>query len=165
LPFFNPFGGTNMFWIVCIFIITFLTVFIRKRKNLTFFEGLAIFLLSSTINQNILNIVTVNMKLIRIPKEVNEFFEAFVYRAFFIPLLVVLFIDLYIHSKTMMGKFFVIVFWILLITGLEYVVEHFRMIYFIRWHIWYSLMEWSFVIIASLLCHRFLNYLHTKGSR
>ncbi|MED3623445.1 hypothetical protein P4482_13455 [Neobacillus thermocopriae] len=154
-----------MFWIVCILIFTLLTIFIWKRKNLTLFEGLAIFLLSSTINQNILNIVTVNMKLIRIPKEVNEFFEAFVYRTLVIPLLVVIFLDIYTHSKTMTGKIIVIVFWIILLTSFEYIVEHLSIFHFIRWNIWYSLMEWLFVIIASLLCHRFLYYLHTKGSR
>ncbi|MDR6122956.1 hypothetical protein QFZ87_002553 [Bacillus sp. SLBN-46] len=151
--------------LMCIFtLLLFLLAIIWKRNNLTLLEILSIFLLVSTINQNVLDILTGNMKVMKITEQIQMFWASFMNRSFFIPLLCILFIDYLSTAKSTFQKISLFIMWTFLITGVEYLSKWIGVIQFVKWSIWYSVIEWGCILFLAVCCRKFLFYLYTKGT-
>lgn len=75
-----------------------------KNKSIPLLEVLAIGLFVSTLNQNVLDILVSNLSLFKPTKTLQMFWTSVMNRAFFIPLLVVLFIQIYSVCRTLLKK-------------------------------------------------------------
>lgn len=151
--------------LICIIIfILFLLMVIWKRNNFTLLEILCIFFMVSTINQNVLDILTSNLKVMAITEETQMFWTSFMNRSFLIPILVVLLIDFLSKAKSITIKNSFILTGIFLLTGVEYFSKWAGVIKFNNWTIWYLLAEWGFIILLGVGSRHLLFYLYTKGT-
>jgi hypothetical protein len=154
-----------MLFIATLFFLTLIIFLIIWRRNiLTLLEVLAILLFVSTINQNLIDIFTANLKVINITKQIQMFWTFFLSRHLFIPALVTLFIDLYSSSKFKITKFLLFVLCILLLTAVEQSIAWFKIITLVKWQLWWSLLEWCLIILFALGSRKFLHYLLLKGT-
>jgi hypothetical protein len=141
-----------------------LILFIWKRNNLTLLEILTIGLFVSTINQNILDIITSNLKYIQITEEINMFWASFLNRSFLIPLLIILFVSFISTSRSIIPKVCLWLVWVLLLTGVEYTSELVGIIQFTHWHFGWSIVEWSSITFAAICARKLLYYFYSKGN-
>lgn len=146
-----------------ILIILFLIAFIWWRSNLSLLEILTVGVFISTINQNFIDIISANLKLIHITEQLQMFFSSLLISAFMTPLLVVVFIGYYSETRTLIQKLSLLLIWILLLTGIDYMAKFVGIFHFHKWVFWWSLIEWLCILIAALFCRRFLYYLYAKG--
>ncbi|MFT4416352.1 CBO0543 family protein [Fredinandcohnia humi] len=152
--------------IATLFLILFIFLFlIWRRNNLSLLEILTIFGFVSTINLNLSDIFIANMKLLKIDKQQIAFWRLFIYQSFVIPVFIVLFIDLLSKRKALISKVSLFIFWVALLTFLEYVASWIGIFTFLKWHISWSLIEWTCIVTLAIWCSRFLHYLLEKGVR
>lgn len=146
-----------------IVLILFFMGLIWKRNNLALLEIMTIGAFVSTINQNFIDIVSANLKLIHITEQQQMFWSSLLISSFLSPLVIILFIDYYSESRTSLQKLCLFLIWVMLLTGIDYMAKFVGIVHFHNWRFWWSFLEWISILIAALYCRRFLYYLYAKG--
>lgn len=146
-----------------IFLICSVLLIIWKYAQVPLLECLFIWLVVSTINLNVFDILTGNLKLIEITKQMQMFWASFLNRHLLIPLLVVLFIDKYESAKSAAKKVGCFVLWVLMLAALQYAASWAGIIKFVNWKFSWSMAEWAGVMLATLYCRVFFHCLLRKG--
>ncbi|ANX12418.1 hypothetical protein ABE41_010390 [Fictibacillus arsenicus] len=131
---------TLLFYIVLN--IFFLVFFIKKKKNLHILEILLYWLAASYFFQNYSALCYMNFKTLIIPDKLSYELSHFINRIILYPLLMVSFLHFHLNSSTKIKKILLLLSYILLLTGLEWLEDFFGVLNHVNWQIWWSFSFW-----------------------
>jgi hypothetical protein len=132
--------------IITLTILIFYIFFIQKKK-LSFLQNSIVFMLMTIVTTNYITIMSMELKILKTSEDDFLFLFLLILRDIVIPLLVLIFINTYLHSPSMKKKviFFIVILSIL--HGMDYLSVYFGVIKYVKWNFIYSL----FVDVAYLL--------------
>jgi hypothetical protein len=129
------------------------------RNSFTVLELLLLWLFISTTNQILLASLSVNLKHVKMTETLQAFCAMHSSAIFLIPLIIVLFIDLYSGSSSPTRKGVWILLFTLLLTGTEYGLAWGGLFKHANWQLWWSGVCWLSMLCLALGCNKFVRYL------
>jgi hypothetical protein len=115
--------------------------FAVMKKNLHPFEMLLIWMIVIIINHNFFTIAAVNLKLIDFSNLPSNYWALVFNRLFLMPLLIVFYFDrMVVRCPYPMWAW--LPFGILLLTGIDYLAQLLDLYTYVRWKLWWTLIEW-----------------------
>ncbi|MEH7304445.1 hypothetical protein [Neobacillus drentensis] len=108
------------------------------QKKLTFAENTLVFLVVLIVSINYSWIVIEELKLIKLTKSSLEYTGYLLNRSVITPILVLVFVNLLLWSKTMMMKITLIISVVILMIGLSSLSNFFGIIDYKHWNYWYD---------------------------
>jgi hypothetical protein len=136
--------------ILSIFILLNLTVFfsffIFGKKELHILEITAYFFFAGIPVQNLSALLCLDLGWITISSTQSLEWAEVINRSVLIPILVVWFLSLFIHTFSYYKKIFYLLFFTCILTGIEYLSEWLGLLKHVHWKFW-----WSFALNAGLL--------------
>ena len=112
--------------------------FFYQRKSLTFLENSIVYMLITILTTNVMTIVKLNMKLIKVTENPLLFPAVLFYRDGIIPLLVLLFINMFYKKISLKAKF---IYFMVLYTcsfGIEALLVFLHVLDYVNWNFFYS---------------------------
>lgn len=112
------------------------------RKNLHILEVMVYWMVSTYLFQNFSALCYMNFKTIIIPEKLSIEFSHVLNRIVLYPIVMVTFLNFYLFSVTFVKKFLLILFFVLLLAGLEGMSDYLGVIIHVHWRIWWSFCLW-----------------------
>ncbi|MEH7096140.1 hypothetical protein [Neobacillus vireti] len=128
------------------------------KSNISLFELLASFFLAFTIGNELFNIFSLNMEVIKGKDKIGDWF-CIVYFMLFVPVLLLWMLQLIYNRKTNTGKTVVLLIFILTVAFSDQVILHTKLLISSRWNYIFSFCHSFIAIIITLLFAFFFRHL------
>jgi hypothetical protein len=138
-------------------------LFIRIKKKLHVLEIIVYWLVASYLFQNFSALCYMNFKTIIIPDKLSYELSHFINRIILYPLLMVSFLHFFLISNTKIKKIILLLSFILLLTGLEWLEDFFGVLNHIEWQLWWSFSIWLLAMLILLGCLKAFRKVLYKG--
>lgn len=132
--------------------------FLVTRRNLHPFEILFMWMVTVIIHHTFITITAVNLKLMDFADHPEKYWALVFYRAFLIPILIIWYFDAMVARRPYQ-KWLWLPLGILILSGSEYLAVWLDLYTYTQWKLWWSLIEWSVILLLvyySLLWYRSL---------
>jgi hypothetical protein len=130
-------------------------LFIKLKKHLHILEVLVYWMLSSYLFQNFSALCYMNFKILVIPEQLSYEFAHFLNRILLFPAFMVLFLNYFLILKTYKSRFLLIIFFILILGGLEWLAHTTGVLIHVHWRIWWSFAFWLVSILTLISFMKF----------
>jgi hypothetical protein len=122
--------------VVCLFF------FIIKKKKLHILEIIMYWMVGSYLFQNYSALCYMNFKTIMIPDKLSFELTHFLNRMVLYPMFMVAFLNFFLIISTYLKKFLLIISFIFLFVGLEWLEDFLGIFNHVHWQIWWSFTFW-----------------------
>jgi hypothetical protein len=147
-----------MLILVLLLIIVTELLLLWKRNHVFLLEALAIWMVAAVVNQNLLGIVSMNMKLIELTPQIQMFWANALNRVVVIPLLIVILIDVISTIRTRFNQIIIVLSGIILLSFGDYMVAWVGMIKLIQWNFGFSFVIWFICVGVALMISRWFQF-------
>ncbi len=144
-----------IFFIYLVINMFVLFLFIKLKKHLHILETFVYWMLSSYLFQNFSALCYMNFKTLIIPEQLSYEFSHFLNRILLFPAFMVLFLNYFLIQKAYKRKLLLIIFFILILGGLEWLGHKTGVLIHIHWKIWWSSTFW---LLSLLILIGFMNF-------
>ncbi len=147
------------FYIILNLIAMFL--FIKKKKKLHILEIFVYWMVASYLYQNFSALCYMNFKNLFVPEKLSYELSHFINRIFLFPIIMVTFLHCYHFFSSLIKKLSVIVSFIFILSGLEWLCDYLGVLIHINWQIWWSFSFWIialFILIGTMKIFRKILY-------
>ena len=144
-----------IFFIYLVINMFVLFLFIKLKKHLHILETFVYWMLSSYLFQNFSALCYMNFKTLIIPEQLSYEFSHFLNRILLFPAFMVLFLNYFLIQKAYKRKLLLIIFFILILGGLEWLGHLTGVLIHIHWKIWWSSTFW---LLSLLILIGFMNF-------
>jgi hypothetical protein len=152
-----------IFLIYLVINISVLLLFIKLKKHLHILETLVYWMLSSYLFQNFSALCYMNFKTLIIPEQLSYEFAHFLNRILLIPAFMVLFLNYFLIQKTYKRKLLIIIFFILILGGLEWLGHTTGVLIHVHWKIWWSFTFWLLSLLILVGFMKFFRKILYRG--
>jgi hypothetical protein len=122
-------------------------LFIKIKKRLHILEIIVYWLLGSYIFQNYSALCYMNFKTLIIPDKLSYELSHFLNRTVLYPILMVTFLHFHLILSTHIKKLLLLIGFILLLTGLEWLADILGVIKHVHWQTWWSFSFWLAALV------------------
>lgn len=145
-------------------IINFIAILSLKKamKLLSIYEVICYGLFVSIIGNEFFVIVNLNMKLIENTESRILYLLITLNRTVLIPIVIIWLLAIILNSKSVKNQAFIIILFILVLTFLEYLGDWLGLTHHKDWNVLWTVLEWSGVILLTLLFSRYVKHLFKK---
>ncbi|MFB5193308.1 hypothetical protein ACE198_00105 [Neobacillus sp. KR4-4] len=140
-----------------------LFLFIRKKKMLHILEVIVYWAVSSYLYQNFSALCYMNFKTLTIPENLSYEFSHVINRIILFPILMVTFLHFFLILTTLLRKLLLMISFIILLTGMEYLADYLGVIKHVHWQIWWSLSIWMFDLCVLIVFMQWFRRILYKG--
>lgn len=140
-------------------------LFIKYKKNLHIFEIFVYWLVSTYIFQNFSALCYMNFKTLLIPEKLDLEFTHFLNRTILFPILMVTFLLIYTQLSTSLKKLLLVLCFILLLTGFEWLAHLLGVVIHVNWRLWWSFAFWLSALLTLIGFMKFFRKILFKGAR
>lgn len=135
-----------------ILLTTFISFFFFfQRKPFTFLENSIIYMVMTILTTNVITILTLNFKLVKTTENPLLFPAVLIYRDGIIPLLVLIFINVFYTRLTNLKlKFFFFIIIFVSLNGIEALLIFLKVFEFTKWNFFYSVIVNSAYLFTGL---------------
>ena len=140
-----------------------LFLFVKKKKMLHILEIIVYWMVSSYLYQNFSALCYMNFKTLIIPEKLSYEFSHFINRTLLFPILMVTFLHFFIMLTTQFKKILLIICFIFILTGMEYLADYLGVIIHVHWQIWWSFSFWLIALLILLVFMQFFRRILYKG--
>jgi hypothetical protein len=138
-------------------------LFIKTKKNLHILEILVYWLVASYLFQNLSALCYMNFKTLIIPEKLSFELSHFLNRAVMYPILMVSFLHYLLLLKSITRKLILLMFYISVLVGMEY-IEHFTgVLIHVHWKLWWSFAFWLAALLVLMGFMKFFRRILYKG--
>lgn len=134
-------------------IIGYITFFIKKK--LSFLHNSIVFMMTTILTKNIMTIRAMEFNLVKTTEDPFLFLSILIYREIMIPLLIVIFINLYLQF-TWNKRVFLYITILVFMQIMEFISLNFGVVEYIQWNMLYDLLVNSSYMIIGLGISRIL---------
>jgi hypothetical protein len=152
-----------IFLIYLVINISVLLLFIKLKKHLHILETLVYWMLSSYLFQNFSALCYMNFKTLIIPEQLSYEFAHFLNRILLFPAFMVLFLNYFLIQKTYKRKLLIIIFFILILGGLEWLGHTTGVLIHVHWKIWWSFTFWLLSLLILVGFMKFFRKILYRG--
>ncbi|MBT2690611.1 hypothetical protein J7I93_20865 [Bacillus sp. ISL-47] len=132
-----------------------LFLFIKKKKHLHILEILVYWMVSSYLFQNLSALCYMNFKTLIIPEKLSYEFAHFLNRIVLFPAIMVLFLSYFLSLRTFKRKLLLILFFLFILGGLEWMGHLTGVLIHVNWKLWWSFAFW---LVSLLLLIGFMKF-------
>lgn len=126
--------------------------FTKIEKKLHILEIIVYWLIASYLFQNFSALCYMNFKTLIIPDQLTYEFTHFINRIILYPMLMVSFLHFFRILNTKIKKLILLISFILLLTGLEWLEDFFGVLIHVKWQLWWSFSFWLLALLVLLGC-------------
>lgn len=137
--------------------------FSKKKKNLHILEIFAYWMVSSYLYQNFSALCYMNFKTIIIPDRLSVEFSHFLNRIVLFPLVMVTFLDFYLMILTNLKKLLLIIGFVFVLAGLEWLADFLGVFKHVHWQLWWSFSFWLSSLLVLIGFMKFFRNILYKG--
>lgn len=138
-------------------------IFAKKKKRLHILEILVYWMISSYIYQNFSALCSMNFQTLIVPNKLSYEFSHFLNRTILFPVLMVVFLDFYLHLNTFFKKALLILCFILVLSGFEWLAHFLNVLIHKQWRVWWSLAFWLSALLLLIGFMQLFRRLLYKG--
>jgi hypothetical protein len=139
-------------------------LFIKSKKGLHILEVIVYWLVSSYLFQNFSALCYMNFKTLLIPNQLNLELAHFLNRIILIPIIMVLFLQFLLKMNTMEKKLVLLLTFIVILTGLEWLSDWLGVLNHVNWKLWWSFSYWLAALLTLVGFMKFFRRLLFKGA-
>jgi hypothetical protein len=150
-------------YIVLNLIVLFL--FIKKKKNLHILEILIYWMVASYLFQNLSALCYMNFKTLLIPDKLELELTHFLNRIVLFPVIMVTFLHYYLTFWSQLKKGILLLTFMFLLVGLEWLSDLSGVITHVDWKIWWSFSFWLTALLVLVSFMNFFRKILFKGGR
>lgn len=143
-------------WVVLLFLY-------YSKKTLSFLQNIIIFMLLTIILRNYTTIVTLELKLIKNSLDNLLFVVFLIKREIIFPYLVLIFINYYLLSKSLLQKSITFIVCLGFMNILDFLAVHYHVINYIQWNLFYSFLVDIALLFCGLILARVVSTLINRG--
>ncbi|URT71377.1 hypothetical protein [Cytobacillus firmus] len=152
-----------IFLIYLVINVCVLFLFIKLKKHLHILEVLVYWMVSSYLFQNFSALCYMNFKTLVIPEQLSYEFAHFLNRILLFPALMVLSLNYFLTLKTYKSRILLMTFFILILSGLEWLGHTTGVLIHVHWKIWWSFTFWLVSILALMGFMKFFRKILYRG--
>jgi hypothetical protein len=149
------------------FVLNLLVVllFIKKKKNLHILEILIYWMVASYLFQNLSALCYMNFKTLLIPEKLELELAHFLNRTILFPILMVTFLHYYLTFWSRLKRGLLLLTFMFLLVGLEWLADLLGVISHVNWRIWWSFSFWMTTLLVLVSFLNFFRKILYKGGR
>jgi hypothetical protein len=151
-----------LFYLMLNLIVLFLFIK-KKKKNLHILEILVYWMVASYLFQNFSALCYMNFKTLIIPNELSFEFAHFLNRIILFPMLMVTFLHYFLTLWSQLKKVLLLITFILLFVGLEWLSDFLGVIKHVHWQLWWSFSFWLTALLVLISFMKFFRKILYKG--
>ncbi|MBV7507863.1 hypothetical protein KW850_21775 [Bacillus sp. sid0103] len=140
-----------------------LFLFIRKKKMLHILEIIVYWMVSSYLYQNFSALCYMNFKTLVIPEKLSYEFSHFLNRIILFPIIMVTFLHFFLTLTTNIRKLLLLISFIILLTGQEYLADFLGVLIHVHWKFWWSLSFWMAALCVIIVFMEIFRRILYKG--
>ncbi len=144
---------------------TALFLFTKIKKRLHILEIAVYWMLASYFLQNFSALCLLNFKTIIIPDRQSYEFAGYLNRSILYPVLMVTYLHVFLIISSSLIKFFLFIFSVFLLTGLEWLADYVGIFSHVQWQIWWSFLFWSTALTGLMAIMKFFRLKLYRGER
>jgi hypothetical protein len=128
------------------------TFFFYQKKTLNFIQNSIVFIMFTIVTTNYLTILSLNLKWIKITESKFLFIGFILYRDALIPLLLLIFINVFFNTTYLKRKIIYFITFIACLQGLELICHFIGVIEYVKWsYLKASIANCAYLIISLIL--------------
>jgi hypothetical protein len=149
------------------FVLNLLVVllFIKKKKNLHILEILIYWMVASYLFQNLSALCYMNFKTLLIPEKLELELAHFLNRTILFPIVMVTFLHFYLTFWSRLKRGLLLLTFMFLLVGLEWLADLLGVITHVNWRIWWSFSFWMTTLLVLVSFMNFFRKILYKGGR
>lgn len=140
-----------------------LFLFTKKKKKLHILEILVYWLIASYLYQNFSALCYMNFKTLIVPDKLSLEFSHFFNRIILFPIVMVFFLDYFLILKSLYKKIALIISFICLLSGLEWLANFLGVLIHVHWRIWWTFAYWLTTLFVLIVFMKFFRKILYKG--
>jgi hypothetical protein len=140
-----------------------LFLFILKKKRLHILEIIVYWMIGSYLFQNFSALCYMNLKTLIIPEILSYEFSHFLNRIVLYPAIMVTFLHYYLILNTHLKKLLLIMSFVLVFVGLEWLADFLGVIKHVHWRIWWSFSFWLIALLVLIGFMKLFRKILNKG--
>lgn len=127
-------------------------IFFLQKKSFSFTQNSIIFMMLTIVTTNYLTIMSLNIKWLKLTEGPFLFIGFILYRDFLIPLLVLIFINMFFNTSKMKNKIFVFILLLLGLQAVELISIRFGIIEYVKWNLFLAaIINFLYLLIGLAL--------------
>ena len=138
-------------------------LFIKKKKKLHILEIIVYWMVSSYLYQNFSALCYMNFKTIIIPDKLSYELSHFLNRIILFPILLVTFLHFFLVLSTHLKKLLLMICFIFLLSGLEWLSDFLGVLIHVHWKVWWSFSFWLIGLLVLVGFMKFFRRILFKG--
>jgi hypothetical protein len=139
-------------------------LFLKKKQKLHILETLVYWMVGSYLFQNFSALCYMNFKTLMIPDKLSYEYAHFLNRTVLFPLLMVTFLHFFLQLRTHMKKFLLIISFLFLFVGLEWLSDFSGVLIHVNWRMWWSYSYWLTVLLMLIAVMKLFRKILYKGA-
>jgi hypothetical protein len=136
-----------------------------KKKNIHKLEIVTYWMVSSILFQNYSAFNYMNLKYFVIPNILSLEMAHVMNRLVLFPVLIVMFLNHYVVLSSFKSKFLLVISYIVILTGLEWLADWAGILNHINWKLWWSIVIWICILLISIGFMKFFRKKWMNGGR
>lgn len=137
--------------------------FLKVKKNLHILEIIVYWLVGSYLFQNFSALCFMNFKTIIIPNRLTYELSHFLNRTVLYPVIMVIFLKFFLIVNNRLKKLFLILGFVTLLSGLEWLSDVLGVMLHVHWQVWWSLTFWLVALLMLIVFMKIFQRLLYKG--
>ncbi|TLS34927.1 hypothetical protein [Pseudalkalibacillus caeni] len=138
----------------------FVSCFLLIPKTLSFLHNFILFMFTTIVSTNVMTILTMQLEFIKNTQNPFLFIVFILYRDVLIPVIVLLFVNVSLHSEKK-RLFFLLALLILVL--FDYFLVQFKVMEFIKWNFLFAMIVHSAYLLIGLLISKLLTAMDNRG--
>jgi hypothetical protein len=149
------------------FVLNLLVVllFIKIKKNLHILEILIYWMVASYLFQNLSALCYMNFKTLFIPEKLELELAHFLNRTILFPIVMVTFLHFYLTFWSRLKRGLLLLTFMFLLVGLEWLADLLGVITHVNWQIWWSFSFWMTTLLVLVSFMNFFRKILYKGGK
>jgi hypothetical protein len=149
------------------FVLNLLVVllFIKIKKNLHILEILIYWMVASYLFQNLSALCYMNFKTLLIPEKLELELAHFLNRTILFPIVMVTFLHFYLTFWSRLKRGLLLLTFMFLLVGLEWLADILGVITHVNWRIWWSFSFWMTTLLVLVSFMNFFRKILYKGGK
>lgn len=140
-----------------------LFLFSKKKKKLHTLEVIVYWTVSSYLYQNFSALCYMNFKTLIIPDILSYELAHFLNRIILFPIVMVTFLDYFLILSTHLKRLLLIISFIFLLSGLEWLADFLGVLIHVDWRIWWSFSFWLLTLLGLIAFMKLFRKILFKG--
>jgi|GEM_PF-1460752 len=150
-----------LFLITCVSFV--MCLLLRNLNRLHIYDLLACWIVLANLNQDIAGVFTLNLQYLQIDRNNFTMLTVYLYRLFLTPLVILVGINFLLRSKSRWTRAVTFLAAVALLTCIEYGMNWFDVATHLQWKLWWSILEWSLLILIALATWKWMKWIRREG--